>query len=423
MDKISFVINTAVNELEYVKLLLNSLQKNLDHDHHEIIVFVDSDNQGTYEYLKSIKNSFEDLKIVTHKLPPCIGYSRNNNLLVEIAKHDIVSYLQSDMVISPGYDTDVLKLVQPNRILCATRVEPPLHGPSNMVITENFGLKPSEFNLDKWNEYSVNIKQDSQLNYFFAPITFYKQTWLDLGGYDTLFRRSREDTDFVQKCFHNDIELLQTFSAVVYHFTCTSSRGSDWFNQNNAEAQSRVQLQQQADRIELNRFIRKWGNFSHDVKLTKFDIDLIITNSTKMPADIISTIEPFVSRVYLDNHKLIEYLIDAHSSDHIPANQLLKFTDEQWEMSKQFYNQVDFSKIYLYYDQHPINSSITIRIDGTTLTNEDINLFQHLHLVIEENETGEYKFYNMDISILSKNECVERKTQNPKFNMDLLNIE
>ena len=37
MDKISFVINTAVNELEYVKLLLNSLQKNLDHDHHEII--------------------------------------------------------------------------------------------------------------------------------------------------------------------------------------------------------------------------------------------------------------------------------------------------------------------------------------------------------------------------------------------------
>ena len=74
VENISFVINTANNELENLQLLLKSLQKNLDRDTHQIIVFIDSDNQGTYEWLKSVKGDFNDLKIITHSLPPCIGY-------------------------------------------------------------------------------------------------------------------------------------------------------------------------------------------------------------------------------------------------------------------------------------------------------------------------------------------------------------
>ena len=45
---ISFCINTAVNELDYLKLLFKSLQDNLSNLNHEIIVFIDSDNQGTF---------------------------------------------------------------------------------------------------------------------------------------------------------------------------------------------------------------------------------------------------------------------------------------------------------------------------------------------------------------------------------------
>ena len=237
MKQISFVINTAVNELEHIKLLLNSLKLNLDGDKHEILIFIDNDNQGTYEYLKSIKNDFFDLKIITHKLPPCIGYSRNNNLLVELAKHNIVSYLQSDMVISPHYDTDILNQIEPNTILSATRVEPPLHGESDKTITKDFGVHPKDFNLEKWNNYSLTIKEDREDNYFFAPISFYKNVWLDIGGYDTLFRRSREDSDLAQRCLFKGIKLKQTFNAIVYHFTCTSSRGTDWFNEQNPQAQ------------------------------------------------------------------------------------------------------------------------------------------------------------------------------------------
>ena len=140
MKKISFVINTAKNELNYIKLLLESLKENLDSDEHEILVFVDSDNQGTTDYLKYVKQGYKDLKIITHSVGPCVGYSRNNNLLVDLAKHNIISYLQSDMVISPHYDSDILANLEEDCILSSTRVEPPLHGESPFTITKDFGL-------------------------------------------------------------------------------------------------------------------------------------------------------------------------------------------------------------------------------------------------------------------------------------------
>jgi len=51
MQPISFCINTAKNELEYIKLLFKSLKENLKLDQHKIIVFIDTDNEGTFEWL------------------------------------------------------------------------------------------------------------------------------------------------------------------------------------------------------------------------------------------------------------------------------------------------------------------------------------------------------------------------------------
>ena len=159
MKQISFLINTSVNTLDHVKLLLRSLKENLVGKEHEILIFVDSDNEGTVDYLREQKKDFFDLKIITHRLSPCVGYSRNNNLLVELAKHNIVSYLQSDMVISPNYDVDVLADLEENCILSATRIEPPLHGESSQTITKDFGTDPNEFKWEEFQSYSVTVKR------------------------------------------------------------------------------------------------------------------------------------------------------------------------------------------------------------------------------------------------------------------------
>ncbi len=276
MRNITFATNVGAGTLEYTKLLLKSLKENLDNKDHEIIVFVDKDTDGTVDYLKSVKNDFTDLKIVTHKLKGIVGYQRNSNLIVELAKYDIISYLQSDMVVSKHYDTEVINALEENTILSSTRIEPPLHGPSDKTITKDFGLDPLEFKFDEFVEFSETVKRSEIVDYFFAPYTFHKETWMKIGGYDTLFRRAREDSDFVQRCLHAGISLKQTFSAVVYHFTCVSSRGKNWFDKNNQDAQRRVELQKIADGIEIRRFLQKWGNFNHgEPKLNKIDMDLV----------------------------------------------------------------------------------------------------------------------------------------------------
>ena len=77
--------------------------------------------------------------------------------------------------------------------------------------------------------------------------------WNNIGGHDTQFRRSREDSDVLNRLILSGNTILQTWEALVYHFTCTSSRGKDWFNPKNTKAQERVKLQEQADYIEMKK--------------------------------------------------------------------------------------------------------------------------------------------------------------------------
>ena len=148
MKKISFCIPTAVNEKNYISLLLDSMEKNFDSLEHEVIIFVDSDNQSTFKFLKERNNKFKNIRIIKNKWPIPMGYQMNTNLMFHLAKHDIVSVIQSDMVVGKSYDKEILRhLKDENTIVSATRVEPSLHPPSPEKYTQDFGLNPEEFDL------------------------------------------------------------------------------------------------------------------------------------------------------------------------------------------------------------------------------------------------------------------------------------
>ena len=427
MQQISFVTNTGADTLEYTKLLLESLKTNLVGKEHEIIVFIDKDTDGTYDYLKSIKKDFYDLKIVTHKLKGPVGYQTNSNLLVDIAKHDIVSYLQSDMIVSPDYDVNVLSELEDNCILSSTRVEPPLHGYSDYTITYDFGTDPTVFDMDKWNNYSKIVKTSQAAEYFFAPITFYKKVWQSIGGYDTIFRRSREDSDFVQRCVHAGIKMIQTWQANVYHFTCVSSRGKNWFDENNQKAKDRVELQKIADGIEIRRFLKKWGGFNHgEQKLKKMDIDLVIKDDRQLNPLFVDQLEVYSSRVWLRSQDYINTMMQTFSNEQDPANQLLGYEKEGWEEAKHLFRTTNFQDIYRMGE--PIDFNVKIEIDFTNVDpaqDEFIQNVTRLGDIIEAQEPGIYELGSAKIEIrnivdLAKDQII---IQNPQFDYSLLTIE
>lgn len=411
----------GVNTLEYTKLLLHSLKTNLDNKNHQIIIFIDADNEGSLEYLLEQKKHFTDLCIVNNNLPMPVGYQRNKTILTQLAKHDIISHLHTDMVIGPHYDTDILKHMKRGRLLSALRVEPPLHGESPITITKNFGLHPDEFDMDAWNAFSNTIKKDELVDYFFAPYTYYKDDWMMLDGDDTAFRRAREDSDLVQRCVHAGIELSYTFAANVYHFTCVSSRGNNWFDPNNVEAQKRVNLQKVADTIEVRRFIRKWGGFNHgEQKLYKLDTDLVAKNCN---LQTIYNLEPFFTRVWVENEEQKNSLIAEYNKQHDVANELLRVSSSDWEMYKHLFRDENFSDIFQV--GTPENYSVKITVDFETIekTNQFLNNIQNLYYMLKDCEQGQYE---LDGVIVDVNEIKLRqpniRAENPEFDYNLLTV-
>lgn len=427
MKQISFLINTSVNTRAHVELLLKSLKQNLHSKNHEILIFVDSDNEGTVEYLREQKKEFADLKIITHRLQPCIGYSRNNNLLVELAKHEIVSYLQSDMVIGPDYDLHILDELEDNCILSATRIEPPLHGTSTITITADYGTDPEEFNLEAFNIFSTQVREKKDIEFFFAPFTFYKKVWLEVGGYDTLFRRSREDSDLLQRFIQRGVKIKQSFNANVYHFSCVSSRGKKWFDTENLDAQARVQLQNFADQIELKRFIRKWGRFTHgEEKLKRLDLDLVLVANPSERLYYLGQLEPFFTKVWTINEKEKERFLDFYKREHNPANELLKFKEEDWNIAKRYYNQTDYSSRVQ--AGTPTGYNIKVTVDMTKLTdNLDpfLNNLPYLSDMLAHLESGVYELGVATVEVLNIVDLAESQivVKNPPFDYRLLTIE
>ena len=433
MERISFCINTSVNEINHIKLLFSSLENNLSSKEHEIIVFIDSDNQGTFEWLLTQKEIFPNLKILKNNLPICYGYSRNINEMFEQSSNDIVSFLQSDMVVCKDYDLEILKGLEPGMMLCSTRIEPPLHPSGPEKITHDFGLDPKTFDLDAFTEFAEKHKQDKFSVYFFAPFTMHKKEWLSVGGQNTLFRRSREDSDMLIRMVLNGTKISQTWRALAYHFTCTSSRGPSWFDKQNVEAQQRLKVQQEADQYELCRFTILWGAFKHgDLTDTGFkkqiyyDITAHIKNINNIKK--LNYFELFFKEVYVDDKdiiNIIKQIQNIYDNHHKSANHLLNITDEVWEEYKYMYNKLKASdRIKPLGNLNKSEKDIIVEFDLEQVDPQYINSFLiHLQQIIDKTEDlGKFEYGPFKFTINKKINVADSKKiiTNPKVKQEHL---
>ena len=410
---ISFCINTAVNELEYLQLLLKSLQQNLKYDYHEVIVFIDSDNQQTFEWLLTQKSNFKDLKILRNILPVCYSPVRNINEMFKFASHEIVSYLQSDMVISKDYDKYLLKHIKPNMILSSTRIEPPLHGPGSEKHTMNFGLSPSEFRYDEFLKYCEASREDRVTSYYFAPFTLYKEVWNKIGGQDTAFRRSRDDSDILNRSILSGVTIMQTWEALVYHFTCTSSRGQGWYEVGNTKAQEKVQLQAKADQVELTRMFRKWGEFSHGHP-TPYYYDIVSNINIDVEDSVLySNVEMFFTKNYINSNKIYNQFINQ--DEHQYANILYNYSDEQW---KEYSYMCNLQELKDRVSIGEPQGDIVVSFNLSSITQNTFdNVLAKLQHIIHQVEPGDYEFEGFTFSIKSKQNTIQDKIKvnNPEI--------
>jgi glycosyltransferase involved in cell wall biosynthesis len=280
MDKITFCIPSKSN-VRYLKTCIPSIRKYAYRDDHDIIVFVDSDEDGTVEWLEEVKDKYNIQYYINPDLGKKLyGIGRAYDFCIEKSTTDIFMIFHADMMLGRDADLKAFNHLKPKTVVCSTRVEPPIHPNGGEKILEDFGMWPEEFQELEFDNY-VNkcLNEDKITEGIFAPWMMYKKEFLEiLGGHDPIMHSCREDSDLFNRMLLAGFDFIQPWSSLVYHLT---GRGAGSFD---GDPERHKKWQEDMNNSTLE-FIRKWGTNVNHTPLMKpivspvYNKSLVLTNS------------------------------------------------------------------------------------------------------------------------------------------------
>jgi len=314
MKPISFIQPSRSN-LKYLKWSYDSIRKNLS-PQHEICWADDFSDDGTWEWMKETAKKDGNIKITRNEGPNRLGHTILYDTLVDMATNDIVMIFHADMYACPGMDEEVLKHLEPGKVVSATRIEPPLHPDGPEKVLRDFGIEPEEFKEQELLKEVELLQTQHGTDYnfakttkgIFAPWAIYKKDFQEINGHDPLYApQSKEDSDIFNRFVLNGYELIQTWEGFVYHMTSRGSRFKDGALRNPA-GQVFMRNRESSEWLEQNlrstrNFIRKWGhmvkhdNLLHPIIPPKYDIGFVVENCT---TELLRELEPWCSDIYGD---------------------------------------------------------------------------------------------------------------------------
>lgn len=374
MERITFVIPSR-NNLEFIKIAYNSIKK-LKYAKHDILILNDASTDGTSEWLESLED--DNLLVHTNDGPERVGIVGMFDKGIEMAKTDIIFAFHADMVAGPDLDMHVLRYLQPGTVVTATRVEPPLHPSGPEKITENFGIEADEFDCKKWEEWCIAPKMSAGqvTEGIFAPWCMYKKDFLEVGGHDELFApQSKEDSDLFNRFSTAGYKFIQSWDALVYHFT---SRGSRFNKHSGGAAGKNSKEWLYTTNKNMKNFVRKWGsNIKHDeymkpIVKPKYNIGITIKNCTN---DLLTALEPWGDKIFVDME--FDTFVEAEQQHTI------------LDMSK---------RIFSIHSEKDVD--IELRIDGTVFNAVDYEYIQEMSSIIKDSgQIGHLKVGNVEVII------------------------
>ena len=386
-DKVISFIQPSRNNLKYLQWSYNSIRKNLGY-RHEICWADDFSNDGTWKWMNEIVKKDPNVKIHRNEGPTRLGHTILYDTLVDMATSDIVMIYHADMYACPKLDEEILKHLEPGKVVSATRIEPPLHPDGPEKILEDFGIEPEEFRerelLRFVDELDTGELGQETTQGIFAPWAIYKEDFLSIGGHDPLYApQSKEDSDIFNRFVLNGYELIQTWKGFVYHMTCRGSRFADGAKRN-PDGQVFMKNRETDEWLKQNvrstrNFIRKWGHMvKHDSMMMpiippKYDIGFVVENCG---LDYLRNLEPLCSDIYGDwvGHK------GFHVNKYIEEEQ----PNTDFNLSKKIHTQHSEPK-----------NDVVVYIDCSKLNNQNFQMLYQLPEILQD--SGEIGEFDLDI--------------------------
>ena len=377
---ISFII-PSYNNLKHLKNVYTSIKKHAPEA--EIILLDDGSTDGTWKWMQQVETEANNkTRIIRSK--ERVGHTILYDRGIELATNDIVGILHADMIIGPLYIENMLKHLEPGKVVCATRIEPPLHPEGKEKIIMDFGMDFDTLNIDAFEQFAVNAQEqykDQTTPGMFAPWIIYKKDFQAIGGHDPLFAPfPYEDSDIFQRWILAGYKLIQSRDAFVYHLTC---RGHRWTEQVGNDDDYFKQVSHKSAR----NYIRKWGSwikndeYQHPIIPSKYNIAFQVTNCN---INLLQTLEPWCDRIYIDDG--MQVLIDSY----IETEQV----NTRFDLTKRVF--------CIGYNDPAGENDIVVAIDGNTFTQTDFQYIQQLSEILQDSgQPGTFRLGNCQITIVS----------------------
>ena len=374
-NMISFII-PSYNNLQHLKNVYASIQKHAPKA--EVILIDDGSNDGTWDWI-------QQQDCIKYKSEKRVGHTILYDKGIEMATNDIVGILHADMIIGPNYVENLLKHLKPGKVVCGTRIEPPLHPEGKEKIIRDFGMDFDTLDIEEFKKFTLEVQnefKDQTTRGMFAPWILYKKDFQAIGGHDSLFAPfPYEDSDIFQRWILAGYELIQSRDAFVYHLTC---RGHRWNEQIGKDDDYYKIVSQRASR----NYLRKWGSwiqndeYQHPIILPKYNVGFIVKNCN---SQLLELLEPWCSNILIDDEVQV---LTSHYIDKEQKNTSFKLEDR--------IKSTPFESL---------NNEILVTIDRKTFTQQDFQIIQQLSAIIQDSgEIGEFELGNLKITINSLTE-------------------
>ena len=356
----------------------------------ELVIINDGSTDNTSEWLDAL----EDDNIIKINSKERKGHTFFYDEGMRQATNEIVGIMHSDMIIGPNYVENVLKHLERGKVVCATRIEPPIHPAGKEKIVMNVGMDHNDLKLDEFekfcNKKSIEFK-DITTKGIFAPWVLYKEDHFAIGGHDQIFAPyGYEDSDIFNRWILAGYEMVQSRDAFVYHLTCRGHRWNKGVGIVNDDYESTM------NRCRRD-FIRKWGDwiqndeYQFPIINPKYDVGFIVKNCSHQLLEIL---EPWCSTIYVDEQN------DVVLRDNYIRLEQPNTSFNLHERVKPFDNEK--------------NNEILVTINGNLFNQQDFQYIQQLPAILTD--SGELAFHgqlgNITVEIFEQMNTYEKKLIN-----------
>ncbi len=218
------IIIPTFNNIEYLKLCLESIKKNSRYNH-EIIIHVNEGNDGTLDFLrnKNFKFSYSQKNEGV-----CIAFN-------EAAKKSTKNYLvlaHDDMYFCPSWDIVFQKELEKININTDFFLSGTMVQPFQSYINLDCGDNINNFDENKLLKELPKIKFNDFQGTHWQPSLIPLKTWNKVGGFSEEFSPGLgSDPDFNMKLWKIGVRLFKGLGDCrVYHFSSLSLRKKAWNN-------------------------------------------------------------------------------------------------------------------------------------------------------------------------------------------------